>query len=362
MSQTASALLSTEALLHNLSVVKVHARKSTVMAMVKANAYGHGLRSVALRLEPHVDNFGVARIDEALALRRVGIKKPITLMEGVSDPSELLVAASENFHVVFHHFVQVEWLSSASLPAPLTVWLKIDTGMGRLGFQGNDAEQAYDQLVASPWTNKPIGIMSHFACADEPAHFLNAEQIRHFTYFVKDRPGPKSFCNSAGIFSFPAQHYDVVRPGVALYGLSPLPGRSAQSLGLRPVMTLQTCLISVRMADQGSTIGYGARYVCPENMPIGVIAMGYGDGLSRTIQDGAPVVVNGVQCQFVGKVSMDMAMVDLRNCPAARIGDPVILWGEGLPLEEMAPFTGLITYDMLTGVQSRVKFHWTPAL
>lgn len=359
MSRAAIAILSTEALLNNVAVIKKYAPLSDLWAMVKANAYGHGLRSVSLRLERYVDNLAVACIDEAIALRRVGIKKPITLIEGVSEPDELLIASCENFHVVFHDPLQLEWLYASSLPLPLTAWLKIDTGMGRLGFCGDAAEHAYEKLLASKWINQPIGIMSHFACADVSDHPLNYQQINHFKKFVQDRPGPKSFCNSAGIFSFPDQHYNVVRPGIALYGISPLPHCNASTWGLKPVMTLQTRLIAVRTARQGSTIGYGARYVCPENMPIGVIAMGYGDGLSRTTQDGAPIIVNGIRCQFVGRVSMDMATIDLRNCPHARVGDPVIVWGEGLPVEEVAPYTNLSPYDMLTGVQPRVKFHWT---
>jgi alanine racemase len=359
MSRSAIAILSTEALAHNITVLKGHAPRSYIWAMVKANAYGHGLRSVSLRLEPYVDNLAVACIDEALALRRAGIKKPITLIEGINEPDELLIASCENFHVVFHDPLQLEWLYASSLPLPLTTWLKIDTGMGRLGFLGEEAEQAYEKLVASKWVKQPVGIMSHFACADIPNHSLNHKQITRFKDFIQQRSAPISFCNSAGIFSFPEQHYDVIRPGIALYGVSPIADFTATSLGLKPVMTLQTRLIAKRIIPEGSTIGYGARYICRENMPIGVIAMGYGDGLSRTTQDGAPILVNGIRCSFVGKVSMDMATIDLRNCPDAQVGDPVILWGEGLPIEEVAPFTSLSPYDMLTGIQPRVKFYWT---
>jgi len=359
MSRAALAILSTENLLHNLSIIKKHAPKSQVIAMIKANAYGHGLRSTALRLEKHVYSFGVASIDEALALRRVNIKIPITLMEGVFEPSELLIAACENFHVVFHDATQLEWLRAATLPAPLTAWLKVDTGMGRLGFTPAQAEQAYGQLVSNPHIRHPVGIMSHFACAEDKEHPLNQEQINNFKKFVHDKSAPKSFCNSAALFSFNDQHYDIVRPGIALYGVSPFTHISAHDLGLKPVMTLQTRLTAVKRVMKNSTLGYGARFVCPEDMLVGVIALGYGDGYPRTARDGTPILINGARCPLVGRVSMDMITVDLRGCPNAQVDDPVILWGNGLPIEEVAQYTDQCPYDMLTAVQSRVKFHWT---
>jgi alanine racemase len=201
--------------------------------------------------------------------------------------------------------------------------------------------------------------MSHFACADESAHPLNQKQIATFSQLCSSLPGPKSFSNSAAIFQFPNAHYDVVRPGLALYGISPIAGKSAQELGLRPVMTLQTRLIAVRTFKKGASIGYGSQFICPEDMPIGIIAMGYGDGYPRTAQNGTPILVNNIRCQIVGRVSMDMITIDLRGCPAAKVGDHVVLWGNGLPIEEVAPHTAHIPYDLVTNVQQRVKFHWT---
>lgn len=359
MSRAALAILSTENLLHNLGVIKQHAPDSRVIAMIKANGYGHGLRSTALRLEKHVYSFGVASIDEALALRRVGIKIPITLMEGVFEPNELLVSACENFHVVFHDATQLEWLKTSILPRPLIAWIKIDTGMGRLGFTNDQAESAYAQLADNSDVQQPIGIMSHFACADEKEHTLNQTQINNFQKFISDKNGPKSFCNSAALFSFNNQQYDIVRPGIALYGVSPFEDKVATDLQLKPVMTLQTRLMAVRDVQKGSTLGYGARYVCPRDMRIGVIAMGYGDGYPRTAQDGTPILVNGIRCPLVGRVSMDMITVDVSACTNVQVNDQVVLWGDGLPIEEVARYTHQCPYDMLTAVQSRVKFHWT---
>lgn len=360
MSRTALAILSTENLLHNLAVIQQKAPQSRVIAMVKANAYGHGLRSVALRVQNYVASVGVASIDEAIALRKAGVKIPITLMEGVFDADELLIASCEGFHVVFHTLNQIKLLEASSLlPLPITAWLKIDTGMGRLGFPLDQASQAYQRLAHNKQIVMPLGHMSHMACADEPEHPINQMQLEHFASITRDLCGPKSLCNSAAIFSFPDHHYDVVRPGLALYGVSPFNTHTATQLNLKPVMTLQARLISVRMVAKNSTLGYGARFVCPEDMPIGVITMGYGDGYPRSARDGTPVLVNGVQCTLAGRVSMDMITIDLRPYPQAKVNDQVILWGSELPLEKVALYTDNSPYDILTSIQSRVRFHWT---
>lgn len=361
MSRSAIAILSTQNLLHNLDVLKNKAPGSDVIAMVKANAYGHGLRSVSQRLQDHIASLGVASIDEALALRKAGVTCPITLCEGVFEADELLIASCQRFHVVFHEENQLRWLEQSQLPVPLKVWLKIDSGMGRLGFNPTDGSKAYERLKASSCVAKPIGLMSHFACSEDKDHPLNLQQIETFETFAKEHTGPKSFLNSGGIFHFPQKAFDAIRPGLALYGVSPMGDRHAQDLGLKPVMTLQTRLIAVKNHTKGSFIGYGARYQCPEDMPVGVIAMGYGDGYPRTAKDGTPILVNGKRCQIVGRVSMDMATIDLRQCPQAQVGDPVTLWGDGLAIEEVATHTQNIPYDILTGIQSRVVFHWTLA-
>ena len=363
MSRTAVAILSTENLLHNLKVIREQAPKSKVIGMVKANAYGHGLRSVSSRLEKHVDMLGVASIDEALILRKIGVQIPIILAEGVFEPNELLVASTEGFHVVFHEEMQLQWLSNLSCPLPIQAWLKIDSGMGRLGFDIAKAPGFYEQLSKSPQIAQPIRIISHMACADDAAHPLNLQQIRSFNSFIEKvsntEPIEFSICNSAGIFQYPDSHHHYVRPGIALYGASPIQGKTAAELNLKPVMTLQTSLIGIKTMSKGSTVGYGARYTCPEDMPVGIIAFGYGDGYPRTARDGTPILVNNTRCKLVGRVSMDMIAVDLRTCPEAKVGDPVILWGNDLPIEEVAAFTDNVSYDLLTGVQNRVKFHWT---
>lgn len=359
MGRTAVAVVSTENLLHNLNVIRGKAPRSKIIAMVKANAYGHGLRSVSSRLAKHVDMLGVASIDEALELRKIGITIPILLAEGVFEANELIVASTEGFHVVFHEDIQLRWLDKLACPLPIKSWLKIDTGMGRLGVNLEDAPRFYKALSESPQVANPVRVMSHFACSDEVDNSLNKVQVERFHAFAETVSSEFSLCNSAGIFEFPEHHYDFVRPGLSLYGASPFSDRTAHELGLKPVMTLQTSLIAVRCMPKGSPVGYGARFICPEDMLVGVVAFGYGDGYPRTAMDGTPILVNNIKCPLIGRVSMDMITVDLRTCPNAKVGDPVILWGQGLPVEEMAKFTEQVPYDLLTGVQNRVKFYWT---
>lgn len=359
MSRGAIAILSSENLIHNLNQIKAAAPSKSMIAMVKANAFGHGIRSTSQRLEKHVDNLGVASIEEAMALRKIGIKCPITLMEGVFEPDELLIAACQKFHVVFHDASQLEWLKGLRLPLPLFSWLKIDTGMGRLGFSLDDVPHALQVLKKSKFIKQPIGLMSHLGCADELDHPLNAVQLKKFAELASSWEGPKSLANSAAIFAHPQSHYDVIRPGLCLYGVSPVQNRKASDYNLKPVMTLQTRLISVRQRKSNSFVGYGATYQCEELMNVGVIAIGYGDGYLRSLPKNTPVLVNGKRCHLVGRISMDMAAIDLRACPDANVGDPVILWGDGLPIEDIIEGSSIISNELLTSVQSRVNFYWT---
>lgn len=356
MSRPIKAVLSRRNLLHNVSLIRQQAPRAKLIAMVKANAYGHGLRSVSKRLESHVDLLGVASIDEALALRKVGVKTPILLMEGVFTPHEIKDAAHENCHVVFHEPQQLAWLQQST--QMIKAWLKVDTGMGRLGFSSQEAEATFNQMAQYHHITQPIRILSHFACADNPEHPLNQQQINLFNALRKQIKTEYSLCNSGGIFLFPQHHYDFVRPGISLYGASPFTNKTGLELGLQPVMTLKTKLIAVKQKTKGSFLGYGARFVCPEDMLIGVVAGGYGDGYPSSARDGTPILVNNIRSSLIGRVSMDLMTVDLRACPAAKAGDPIILWGDGLPIEKVAAYTNQSAYDLLTGMQNRVQFEW----
>ncbi|MDD4616516.1 MAG: alanine racemase [Alphaproteobacteria bacterium] len=358
MARKTLCTLSTANLLHNVKTIKSKAPKSKILAMVKANGYGHGIRSVSQRLQGHVDALGVASIDEALALRQAGVTTPVTLIEGIFAPDELVLAAEHGFAVVFHSFHQIEWLRTAKLPKPIVAWLKLNTGMGRLGFDSQNGEEALEILSKSAAVEQPVGIVSHFACADEPTHPLNAKQIQTFRAFADGKPGPKSLCNSPGIFAFPEVHYDMVRPGIALYGGAPIVGKSAAEFGLKPVMTFRTELIAIQKFKRGDNVGYGAGYLCPEDMPVGIAAVGYGDGYPRIVRDGASVLIDNERCPIIGRIAMDMAAIDLRACADASVGDHVTLWGDGLPVENLADYCDRISYDLLTGVQNRVRFVW----
>lgn len=356
MARPAVALLSSQNLLHNLGVIQEKAGPAQIIAMIKANAYGHGLRSVGLRLCGRVSLLGVASIDEALALRQAGVNTPILLMEGPFSPDDVPAAAHNEFHLVLHTHDQLDWLSHAQ--SSVSVWIKVDTGMGRLGFSPEETPAIYERLSRNPCVATPVRLMSHFACADDQYNPLNQQQISRFQSLANHLSTEASFCNSAALFQFPDQKYDYIRPGLILYGVSPFPGMTGNQLGLKPVMTLKSHIMAVKIHDKGHLIGYGSRYRCPEKMPVGVVALGYGDGYPLTAKDGTPILVNGVECPLVGRVSMDMLTVDLRPCPSARTGDPVVLWGEGLPVERVTSHTHTISWDLLTSVQHRVRFQW----
>ena len=339
-------------------MIKAKVPHAKIMAIVKANAYGHGVISVSKRLEGHVDAFGVASIYEALSLRQAGIKSPISLLEGVFSPKELTLASKQGFTVIFHSNHQLGWLTQIKLTDKLHAWLKLDTGMSRLGFTPKSAVQAMRTLSENSSIIQPVGIMSNFACASEPAHSMNAKQISIFRTFVQKYQGEKSFCNSAAIIAFPDMHYDWVRPGLALYGISPLAGHQASFLGLKPVMTFQTEIIAIRNLKSGDNVGYCPEFMCSEDMPVGIAAVGYRDGYPVAMHRDGVVLINGMRCPLVGRVMMDMIAIDLRLCVDAKIGDKVTLWGEGLAIEEVATCSYL-SYALLTGVHdNRVVFEW----
>ena len=361
MARPTVAILSTENLIHNVITLKQRAAPSRLIAMVKANAYGHGLRSVAVRLASYADILGVASIDEALALRKMGIKTPIMLAEGVFEAQELVQASAEHLQVVVHEPTQIAWLNEHPLPCPLTVWIKVNTGMGRLGFLPEQVPGIYRDLQNNTSIHPRIGVMSHFACSETLDHPLNASQIQALTSLLAALPGasPISLCNSGGILNFPDFYYDYVRPGALVYGISPIKDTASYDFGLKPVMTLQSKLIAINTLPKGSSVGYGGRYIFTQENRVGVVAIGYGDGYPWSARDGTPTLIGGKICPLIGRVSMDMLTVDLSDCPHANVGDCVTLWGEGLPMETVALYTSEFPYSLVTGVQHRVRFIWT---
>lgn len=342
------------ALRHNLQRVKELAPQSALMAMVKANGYGHGIVRVAKSLEK-ADALGVASLEEGLILREAGITQPIVLMEGLFYPEEIFEASRGKFTLVVHHMPHVEMLEKAKVDTPFPIWLKINTGMHRLGIDPQDLFQAYERLQKASAVKKPIGLMTHFAEADMVESQATNAQIQRFTEATKNLPGPRSLSNSAGILAWPAAHADWVRPGIMLYGASPFSNKSGLDYQLQPVMTLWSRIIAIINVKKGGKVGYGGQWEAPEDMLIGVVGVGYGDGYPQFADNGTPVLVNDIRCQLVGRVSMDMLAVDLRNVPQAKIGDMVKLWGTGLAVEDVAKFSKTSAYEILTRMTPRPK-------
>lgn len=354
MSRPTFLTIDLEAIRHNLRRVRTIAPRSKVMAMVKANAYGHGAVRVAKALSD-ADALGVASIDEAIQLREAGMTQPIVLMEGLFYPAELAEAAHHQLTLVVHHWAQVEMLEQAKINHEFTLWLKVNSGMNRLGLLPADAEDAYRRLMQLKLVKKPIGLMTHFAEADALDHRATVDQMHVFNLATRHLSGPRSLANSAGILGWPDTHADWVRPGLMLYGASPFANQTGQDFDLRPAMTLNSQLIAVNPISLGNKVGYGGTWTAPEDMLLGVVAVGYGDGYPQYAKNGTPVLVNGVMCPLVGRVSMDMLIVDLRKQPNAKVGDPVLLWGAGLPVERVAKQSHSSAYEIFTRMTARPK-------
>jgi len=349
-----SATIDGGALRHNMDVVRRAAPKSRVMAVIKANAYGHGLVAVARALES-ADAFAVARVDEGLCLRQAGIDAPTVLLEGVFDREQLEAAAGAGFELVVHTAEQIELLRAAPPGMSFKVWLKLDSGMNRLGFKGVAFDEAHAALAALAAVRSPVNLFTHLASADEPELSTTAEQLARFAAATRGLAGERSIANSAGMLSFADAQADWVRPGLLLYGVSPVAGSIGADYGLRPVMTLHSHVIARKDLVPGERVGYGGDWTAARPTRLAIVAVGYGDGYPRALPSGAPVLVNGERASLAGRVSMDMIAIDVTDLRRrAAMGDPVVLWGEGLPVEEIAVWAGTIPYELLCGISQRV--------
>jgi alanine racemase len=359
MKPIVSATIDTAALRHNLHAVRRKAPGARVMAVVKANAYGHGLVAVAGALGD-ADAFAVARVDEGLVLRAAGIAKAIVLLEGVFDREQIEAAAAAGFELVVHIPEQIELLRALPHSASFTVWLKLDTGMNRLGFKEADFAAALAQLRTLPQVRAPVRLFTHLASADASSQQATMRQLERFAAATRDEPGDRSIANSAGLLNFPAARGDWVRPGLLLYGVSPIPGEFGADLGFAPVMTLRSRIIAVKAVAVGEQVGYGGAWTAARPTRLAVAAIGYGDGYPRSLGNGAPVLVNGARAALAGRVSMDMIGIDVTDLPGeVRLGDPVVLWGPELPVEEIARHAGTIPYEMLCGISQRVAVEYS---
>ncbi|MBZ0073023.1 MAG: alanine racemase [Gammaproteobacteria bacterium] len=351
MTRPLRARIDLAALRHNLQRARQAAPASRIMAVVKANAYGHGMPRIAQALA--ADGFAVASLEEALGLREAGIRQSITLLEGFFDSDELVALSRYRLQPVVHCDEQLWQLEAASLSQPISVWMKIDTGMHRLGFAPERAAEIHQRLHVCP-NVEHIGLFSHLGYTDDRRSAQTQRQCELFLSASHGLPGERSLANSGGLLAWPETQLEWVRPGLMLYGISPFAGDTGPEQGLCPVMTLESRLIAVNQYPRGAAIGYSGAWVCPEDMLIGVAAVGYGDGYPRHALTGTPVLVNGRRAQIVGCVSMDMISIDLRGQPDVHVGAPVTLWGRGLPVEEIARCAGTIAYELVCAVASRV--------
>lgn len=357
--QAATVVINRRALRHNLQRLRELAPASRLVAIVKANAYGHGLLETARSL-PQADAFGVARLEEALCLREGGITQPILLLEGFFNAADLPMISRLELHTAVHSDEQLAALEQAQLDTPVTVWMKLDTGMHRLGVLPEQAEAFYQRLARCPNVRQPVNVVSHFARADEPECGATERQLDIFTTFTEGKPGLRSIAASGGILLWPQSHFDWVRPGIILYGVSPLEGGArAADAGFMPAMSLTSSLIAVREHHAGEPVGYGGTWTSTRDTRLGVVAMGYGDGYPRCAPSGTPVQVNGREVPIVGRVAMDMICVDLGPDAQERPGDEVLFWGPSLPVERIAEITKVSAYELITRLTPRVAMRYT---
>ena len=354
MSRLATATIHLAALRANLQRVRELAAPARVMAVVKADGYGHGLERVAAALAD-ADAFGVAAIADGLRLRAAGFTQRIVVLSGPDAAADLVELRRLDLDAVIHHESQLDWLAT-DRGAPIRVWLKIDSGMHRLGFPPESVTEVHARLMAMPGVAEDIVLMTHFAASDEFDNPLTSSQVEVFERATRGLPGPRSLGNSAGLLAWPAARGDWVRCGGLLYGLSVVDGSSGVDFGFAPAMTLRTRLVAINHVARGARIGYAATWQAPEAMPVGVAAIGYGDGYPRNARPGTPVLVGEKSVAIAGRVSMDLMTLDLRGAPAARVGDIVTLWGRGLPAETVARHAGTISYDLTCGLTRRVLF------
>ena len=358
MTRPTSAIIDTQALRDNFALAQKLGTSAKSMPMVKANAYGHGMVKVAEALKDMAPAYGVACIEEALELRQATIDQPILLLEGPHSADEVEIADQHGFWLMLENHHQLEAVVKAKLSNPINIWIKFDTGMHRLGFQPNEAQQVFQRLNNSPNVFKSMVLASHFSCADNLDNDFTKQQLSHFkTAFDSiDQPNLlKSLANSAAILDWPEVKDDWQRPGYMLYGNTPFARNQPNADQLVPVMHFQSAVISIRTIAAGESVGYTANWTAQRPSTIATIAVGYGDGYPRHAKNGTPVLIRGVKCPVVGNVSMDMISVDLTDLATpVDIGEPVTLWGPGLGVNEVAHHSGTIGYELLTRMPARV--------
>jgi len=357
MSRTTVATIHLGALRHNLARLKAIAAPAKVMAVVKADAYGHGLERVARALAADADMFAVAAIGDGLRLRAAGHHQRIVVLSGPDSANDITEMQRLTLEAAIHHEAQLEWLAQATPPrGKLRVWLKVDSGMHRLGFAPYRVAEVHARLLAMPGIDPEIGLMTHFSESEVVDGLQTPLQMARFNEATRDLLGPRSLSNSAAVIGWPDARADWARTGGLLYGLSVVEGKTGADFGFRPAMSLSTRLIAINPIKRGERIGYNGTWTCPEDMHVGVAAVGYGDGYPRSAVSGTPVLIGEQVVPLIGRVSMDLITLDLREAPRAKVGDRVTLWGSDLPVEQIAAQAGTISYDLTCGMTRRVLF------
>jgi len=344
------AIIDLDALRHNRAAVRRAAPSARTYAVVKANAYGHGLLRAAAAFRDS-DGFGILEIDNAVRLREAGYRQAILLLEGVFDEHDLRAAVEHDFACAIHDLEQLAMLRDLPVGARLDLCIKLNTGMNRLGIAPAKLRGVLEALHGNVHV-RSLGLMTHFACADDERGV--AEQWQRFGEAVRGFDLPVTAANSAAVLRYPETHAAWVRPGIMLYGGSPFADVPAQALGLRPAMTLRSQIIGVQALALGDAVGYGATFVAARPMRIGIVACGYADGYPRHAPSGTPVLVDGMRTGTVGRISMDMLCVDLTGLAAAGRGSAVTLWGDGLPADEVAAAAGTVSYELFCALAARV--------
>ncbi|HET7833586.1 MAG TPA: alanine racemase [Gallionella sp.] len=349
MQRPIQARIDLSAMEHNLRVAR-HATSARIMAVIKAEGYGHGLLRVAEALAA-ADGFALLDIRDAVRLREAGFRQPILLLEGFFSAEDLAILAEYDVSTVIHSAWQLALLDAYPRRGALDAWLKVNTGMNRLGFAPQQVALVMEQLRRHPVVRE-VALMTHFAHADDPRGV--AMPLDRFNQVAAPYRAARSLANSAALLRYPETHGDWVRPGIMLYGASPFAETSAQQLGLRPVMTLSSRIIAVQELRSGDEVGYGALFRADHTMRLGIVACGYADGYPRHAPNGTPVLVDGQVTRTLGRVSMDMLYVDLSELPQAGVGTQVVLWGEGMPIDEVARAANTISYELMCALTARV--------
>lgn len=366
MTRSTFVEIDAHSLTHNVQRVRELAPGKQIIAMVKANAYGCGLATVVPVLDGLVEGLGVACLEEALAIRTIGGRTTCILFEGVFEQQEYVAVAAHQFQCVIHQIEQLQWLLACPLPQKIKIWVKVDTGMHRLGLAPERIGEVMDALRHCPWVEEQVVVMTHFANADHRDDPFNTLQLQRFESLFElgvanDQKPLKSLANSAAIMGFSGSHADIVRPGIMLYGASPFAEQTGRDLGLQPVMRFKSMITAIHDYAAGEKIGYGGSWQAQRPSRIAVVAVGYGDGYPRHIAADTPVCVGTERVPIVGRVSMDMLTIDLTDCrhPVA-MGDEVELWGEQIPIELIAKSAGTISYELMCQLSSRVYRRYTP--